>query len=404
MIKNKFYWLFIISMLFINIAKSQESKLNVFTMDRNALEINKAKIKNNDPKLLPSYEKLLSVADEALAVKELYTVMEKKQIPPSGDMHDYMTIAIYFWPDPKKADGLPYIRRDGEINPETKDYKDKANIGLMIKSVEKLALAYYFSEDEKYAEKAVAQIKAWFLDPATKMNPNLNFAQAIKGKNDGRGIGLIESREFVLVIDAIGLLQHSKHWTSKEQTGMEDWFKAYLEWFSTSKNGIEEMNAKNNHGIWYDAQKLGFALFTKNNKAAKSTIESVKERLESQMDETGFFPLEMERTISLHYEAFILEPLFWIAQMGGFLNEDLWNYETPKGKSIKKGFEVLVPYLTNEKDWIGQQIKPFEYDEYTSLLAKGYYKYNCSNCLTGIYKNLDKKADQSILHLTTLID
>lgn len=391
-------------MLCINMVKSQESKLNVFTMDRNALEINKAKLKNNDPRLLPSYEKLLSVADEALAVKDLYTVMEKKQTPPSGDMHDYMTIAIYFWPDPNKPDGLPYIRRDGEINPETKDYKDKANIGLMIKSVEKLALAYYFSEDEKYAEKAVAQIKAWFLDPATKMNPNLNFAQAIKGKNAGRGIGLIESREFVLVIDAIGLLQHSKHWTSKDQAGMEDWFKAYLEWFSISKNGIEEMNAKNNHGIWYDAQKLGFALFTKNNKAAKATIESVKERLESQMDETGFFPLEMERTISLHYEAFILEPLFWIAQMGSFLNEDLWNYETSKGKSIKKGFEVLVPYLANEKDWIGQQIKPFEYDEYSSLLAKGYYKYHCSNCLTGFYKNLDKKADQSILHLTTLID
>ena len=404
MIKYKFHWLFLISMLCINMAKSQESKLNVFTMDRNALEINKAKLKKNDPKLLPSYEKLLSVADEALAVKELYTVMEKKQTPPSGDMHDYMTIAIYFWPDPKKPNGLPYIRRDGEINPETKDYKDKANIGLMIKSVEKLALAYYFSEDEKYAEKAVAQIKAWFLDPATKMNPNLNFAQAIKGKNDGRGIGLIESREFVLVIDAIGLLQHSKYWTLKEQAGMEDWFKAYLEWFSTSKNGIEEMNAKNNHGIWYDAQKLGFALFTKNNKAAKATIESVKERLEAQMDETGFFPLEMERTISLHYEAFILEPLFWIAQMGSFLNEDLWNYETPKGKSIKKGFEVLVPYLANEKDWIGQQIKPFEYDEYSSLLAKGYHKYKCSNCLTGFYKNLDKKADQSILHLTTLID
>lgn len=391
-------------MLCINMAKSQESKLNVFTMDRNALEINKAKLKKNDPKLLPSYKKLLSIADEALAVKELYTVMEKKQIPPSGDMHDYMTIAIYFWPDPNKADGLPYIRRDGEINPETKDYKDKGNIGLMIKSVEKLALAYYFSDDEKYAEKAVAQVKAWFLDPATKMNPNLNFAQAIKGKNDGRGIGLIESREFVLVIDAIGLLQHSKHWTSKEQTGVEDWFKAYLEWFSNSKNGIEEMNAKNNHGIWYDAQKLGFALFTKNNKAAKTTIESIKERLEAQMDETGFFPLEMERTISLHYEAFILEPLFWIAEMGGFLNEDLWNYETPKGKSIKKGFEVLVPYLANEKDWIGQQIKPFEYDEYSSLLAKGHYKYKCSSCLTGIYKNLDKKADQSVLHLTTLID
>jgi hypothetical protein len=104
MIKNKFYWLLTFSMFIINMAKSQESKLNVFAMDRNALEINKAKLKMNDPKLLPSYKKLLSEADEALAVKELYTVMEKKQTPPSGDMHDYMTIAIYFWPDPSKPD------------------------------------------------------------------------------------------------------------------------------------------------------------------------------------------------------------------------------------------------------------------------------------------------------------
>jgi DNA-binding CsgD family transcriptional regulator len=157
-----------------------------------------------------------------------------------------MSLAPYFWPNPNTPNGLPYVRKDGERNPEIKSISDHRYIDNMADAVKNLSLAYYFTGNEAYAQRAATVLRHWFLDSATKMNPNLNYAQAIKGKNDGRGIGLIESREFVLVIDAIGLLQHSKHWTSKEQTGVEDWFKAYLEWFSTSKNGIEEMNAKNN--------------------------------------------------------------------------------------------------------------------------------------------------------------
>ena len=384
---------------------AQSKKADVFYLDHDVLSANKAKLKNGEVNLQEPYKKLLEDADEILKDKTLYTVMEKKQTPPSGDMHDYMSLAIYYWPNPDKPDGLPYIRRDGQINPEVESYKDKVNINKMIKTIEVTSLAYYFSDDKKYAQKAIAQIRAWFLDPATKMNPNFNFAQAIKGVNDGRGIGIIECREFIKVIDGIGLIKSDPSWTKQDQQGMEKWFTDFLTWFTTSKNGIDEMKTKNNHGVWYDAQKLAYAIFTHNNEIALSTIKSVQSRLESQMDETGFFPEEMARTISLHYSAFIVEPLFIIAHLSDAVGVDMWNYTSSSGKSIKKGFEVLMPYLAKEKEWTAQQIKPFEFvGNAIPLLAQGCYKYNCKNCREGIYRISEKAAQESICHLTSLID
>lgn len=384
---------------------AQSKNADVFTLDFNVLSSNKVKLKSGDKNLQQPYAKLLRDADELVKNDKLYTVMEKKQNPPSGDMHDYMSLALYYWPDPEKPDGLPYIRKDGQINPEVESYKDKTNINKMIKTIETTSLAYYFSDDQKYADKAIAQIRAWFLDPATKMNPNFNFAQAIRGKNDGRGIGIIECREFIKVIDGIGLIKSNSSWTKKDQEGMEKWFNDFLVWFTTSKNGIEEMNTKNNHGVWYDAQKLSYSLFTHNKEIALSTIKSIQNRLELQMDDTGFFPEEMARTISLHYEAFIIEPLFMIAHMSDGLGIDMWNYTTSTGKSIKKGFEVLMPYLAKEKEWTAQQIKPFEFvGNAIPLLAQGCYKYNCKNCREGIYRISEKAGEESLSHLTSLID
>ena len=388
---------------FNGIAQLQSS--GVFCMDINVLSSNKAKLKSGDNHLQKAYLKLLQDADEILSNNKLYTVMEKKQTPPSGNIHDYMSLAIYYWPDPNKADGLPYIRKDGQINPEVEDYKDKANINKMIRTVTTTSLAYYFSDDKKYSQKAIAQLRAWFLDPKTRMNPNFNFAQAIKGQNDGRGIGLIECREFIKVIDGIGLIKSDPDWTSEDQKGMEKWFTEFLTWYTTSKNGIDEMNAKNNHGVWYDAQKLSYALFTNNKEIAVSTVKSVQRRLEQQMDANGFFPEELARTISLHYSAFIIEPLFMIAQMSDKVGIDMWNYTCTDGKSIKKGFEVLMPYLAKEKDWTGQQIKPFEFEENAiPLLAQGCYKYDCKSCREGIYRISTKAAEESVCHLTLLID
>jgi hypothetical protein len=383
---------------------AQQSNLNVFSLDRSALIINKKKIQSGKKDLLPALESLKKTANDLLQ-QPLLTVMEKKQTPPSGDRHDYMSIALYYWPDPSKSNGLPYIRKDGQINPEVNEFKDKANIGEMCKRVEQLSLAYFFTEDAKYAQKATEQLRAWFLNSDTRMNPNFNFAQAIKGKNDGRGIGIIESRNFINVVDAAGLLQSSKAWTTKDQEGMEKWFSEFLQWLMTSKNGIDEFQTKNNHGIWYDAQKLSFALFTHKNEIAGSTLKSIKSRLEDQMDTTGFFPAEMERTISLHYSAFVMEPLFMISNMSVTMGEDLWNYSTTSGKSINKAFNVLMPYLSKEKEWTWQQIKDFDYSVYASpLLAQGIEKYGCKTCKAGFYKVYQKNPNESILHLTTLID
>ena len=397
--------LFQITICFFITSFSQKNDLRVFVKDKEALIINKVKIKSGDKNLIPAYDKLMKDADKLLSIKPT-SVMEKKQTPPSGDMHDYMSLAIYFWPDPSKSDGLPYIRKDGQINPEVDDYKDKSNMIWMTRNVEVLALAYYFSDDNKYADKAAQLLQTWFLNPETKMNPNLNFAQAVKGKNDGRGIGIIESRILTSVVDAVGMINHSSSWSKKDQSGMEKWFNDFTQWLMTSKNGIEEFKAKNNHGVWYDEQKLSFALFIGNNEIALNTLNSLKSRLEMQMDTTGFFPAEMERTISLHYMAFMLEPLFNVANMAVSIKEDFWNYTSTSGRSIKKTFEVMKPYLAKEKEWFGQQIKPFEFeDNATPLLAQGFYKYNCKDCSDAI-KNIlgEEKSQTTIYHLTTLID
>lgn len=360
-------------------AHQQPGKPVVYTLNIVALEKNKKAIKAKVPDLLLAYQSLLNDASKALKFGPV-SVMEKKNIPPSGDMHDYMSLAPYHWPDPTKADGLPYIRKDGQTNPEVKEYKDKEYMPALCSNVFSLALAYYFSDDNVYAEHAVKLLEVWFLDSTTRMNPNLNFAQAIKGVNTGRGAGLIDSRHFVKVIDAIGLLQGSKFWTATNQQGMQQWFSSFLNWMQTSKNGISEMNAENNHGAWYDAQRLAMALFIGNNQTAVSIVQNAATRLDKQLDNNGMFPKEMERTISFHYTAFVMNAFFVIAQMSDKAGIDFWNLTTASGKSLKRAFEVLYPYLIKQKQWEGQQIKEFEYEDGYPLLMEAAVRYSCKKC------------------------
>ena len=184
---------------------SQFVKPVVFACDANSMAANKSKVSANDKILAPAYNQLLKNAENALQFGPV-SVMEKKNIPPSGDKHDYMSLAPYHWPDPSKPDGLPYIRKDGQTNPEVKEYKDKEYMPQLCDKIFTLSAAYYFSGEIKFAEHASKLIKVWFLEPATKMNPNLNFSQAMKGTNTGRGAGLIDARHFIKLIDAIGML------------------------------------------------------------------------------------------------------------------------------------------------------------------------------------------------------
>ena len=377
--------------------EGQPVKPNVFVLSVQSLEKNKGRVNAKDPSIMPAYKLLIKDADKALEFGPV-SVMEKKNSPPSGNKHDYMSLAPYFWPDPNKPDGLPYIRKDGQTNPEVQEYKDKEYFPKLCELVHTLTLAYYFSGENMYAEHASKLLRVWFLDTATRMNPNLNYGQAIKGVNTGRGAGMIDTRHFVKVIDAIGLLQGAKYWKTEDQQGMIKWFNDFLVWMQTSKIGTDEMNADNNHGAWYDAQRLSMALFTGNMELAKKIVLNAQSRLDKQMDDQGKFPKEMERTISLHYTAFVMNAFFTIAQMADKTGIDFWSYTSPSGKSLKKGFDALLPYISKQKEWEGQQIKEFEFEDGYTLLVQG-YRFGCKQCNETIKTLAGDKAERLRINL-----
>src|SRR5437660_805703 len=177
----------------------------VFQSDGRDLAAVKRRLAAGDPQLAAALAELRRHADAELKTPPL-TIVHKPKAPPSGDKHDYVSMAPYFWPDPTKPDGLPYIRRDGRVNPEREKY-DRPLLGKMAQAVHALALAHYLTGEERYAEHAARLLRVWFLDAATRMNPNLNYAQFIPGVNDGRGIGIIDTVALLEVVDGIGLLR-----------------------------------------------------------------------------------------------------------------------------------------------------------------------------------------------------
>jgi len=232
-----------------------------------------------------------------------------------------MSQAPYFWPDPTKPNGLPYIRRDGERNPELKKISDHDNLGRLGQDSRCLALAYYLTGNTAYGERAALLLRTWFLDEATRMNPNLEFGQGIPRINTGRGIGLIETRSLMPAMDAVGLLAGSKAWSTQDQAGIEKWLGEFLHWMRTSAKGKDEDAAKNNHGTWYDLQVTDYALFLGDRKLAIDTLNRVKtRRIATQIEPEGRQPLELIRTNAFSYSIVNLDGLMQLA----FLGEQVW--------------------------------------------------------------------------------
>ena len=309
-------------------------------------------------------------ADALLQKARVYSVMDKRQIPPSGDKHDYMSQGPYWWPDSTKKEGKPYIRRDGVRNPEIDLISDSEEMDWMTDDVVLLTKAFEQTKDEKYARFASRLMEAWFLDPATRQTPHLNFGQGIPGINTGRGIGIIETRLLYKITDAATRLRASKTWTSEKHAALKAWFSDYLTWLLESPIGLGEADEHNNHGTYYDVQVVNYALFVGKNDLAKKQLRFTKKRIESQIKPDGSQPFEIARTKSLGYCVMNLTGFFLLADLADKIKVDLWHYESPSGSSLGKAFAYLRPYLIHEKMWPHQQIVPFDEKEGQELVNR----------------------------------
>ena len=377
------------------IAAGQETPPRVFTIPADTLVKTKQRVLANDTTLDPAIKRLLSEASAAMSAGP-FSVTTATAKRPSGDPHDYISLSIYCWPDPKNHKG-PWIIKDGQPNPDvyTSKYSSKT-LWKMIDPVYTLSIAWYFTEDEKYAEQATKVLRTFFLDSDTRMNPNMNYAAirpGVPGKADGDFYGIVEACNLVKIIDSIGMLANSKAWTDVDQKGMEKWFDSYLDWLLNSQHGKEESKTLNNHSTYYNVQVACYALFVGKKEIVKHIIKDSRELINTQILPDGSQPLELKRTRSLHYSLFNLTAFARLANMGKIVDVDLWNYKGPKGVSIRKAIEFMIPYTVCGSHWPHKQIgdqDALDYTEMYPILRQAAVAYNDSK-----YNNMTSKASPS---------
>jgi len=329
-----------------------------FVMDGRTLADVKQRIADDDPALRKAASELRREAQDALHDGP-WSVMDKQIIPPSGDKHDYMSVGPYWWPDPETDDGLPYVRRDGERNPERNNY-DNVGLNRVIQAARALSLAAYLFDEPRYAERAATLLRVWFLDEATRMNPHLQFGQAIPGRVTGRGIGIIDTHNLPELLDAVALLRTTDAWSRADHEALRAWFEKYLEWMLTSEHGQAEARTRNNHAVWYDAQVAAIALFVNNHDTAKRVLGDVgPRRIATQIEPDGRMPHELARTKSFDYTRFNLDAFVTLAELARHVDGvDLWAYETDDGRTLRAALDWYAPFVAGEEQWTHKQIKP----------------------------------------------
>lgn len=298
------------------------------------------------------HDRILSAANGYLAQTPV-TVTAYRSPRSHGGKHDYFSEGDYWWPDPKNPGG-PYIRRDGFSNPANFNSDREALIRLSLQ-VPALTAAWLITREMRYARHAALHLRAWFLDPATRMNPSLTYAQAIYGITPGRGIGIIDTLHLIEVTRAARHLERAGVFMSAEVNRLKDWFTEYLDWMQSSKNGKEEEAAKNNHGTCWVAQATAFAAFTGNREAMDLCRNRFKDALlPTQLAPNGSFPLELARTKPYSYSLFNLDVLAIVCQIASSedkSDDDLWQFQLPDGDRYKKAVDFMYPYIKDKSQW-----------------------------------------------------
>jgi hypothetical protein len=295
------------------------------------------------------HDRILHAANEYLSQPPI-TVSASSSPRSKGGKHDYFSEGDYWWPDPKNPNG-PYIRRDGYSNPQNFNDHREALIRLSL-IVPAMTAAWIITQEKRYAERAAVHLRAWFLDPETKMNPSLEYAQAIWGVSPGRGTGIIDTLHLVEVTRAARHLEGAQVMTAAESAGVREWFTEYLIWMRASKNGQEEEAAKNNHGTCWAAQAAAFAAFIGNENALSLCRSRFREHLlPDQMAPDGSFPLELERTKPYSYSLFDLDMLAMVCLIASTPADNLWRFALANGDTYKKAVDFMYPYIEDKNKW-----------------------------------------------------
>jgi Alginate lyase len=277
------------------------------------------------------------------------------------DVHDYYSEAPYWWPDPANPTG-PYVRRDGVVN-GARFMANKIALNSMCDAVFTLGTAAYLLDDPRYARRAALLIRVWFLNPQTRMNPDLEYSQAIRGSNSGRGAGILDGRVFIQAIQGMEFLANTGAWDPREQKAVREWFTEYLRWLAHSKHGLDEKRSGNNHASWWTAQTAAAATFVEDNAAAQAAFNFYRDTIfPSQIRRDGSAPREEARTKSLSYSAFNVEAYAMICRIAQVNGVDLWTVRTRDGATLATVIDYLMPSLKDPNQWRREQIAAYQTD------------------------------------------
>jgi hypothetical protein len=385
--KLRFHYLFLSFSLLLGtvfaFAQNSESDATPSLLLGQGDQLSRVKIElaAGNPYFVAALKKIVQDADDALK-QPITNVVDEGALPSSGDPHDYYSYSPYWWPNPENLDG-PYIWRDGEVNPD-RSTSDISRIETMVKRVTSLVPAWYFTDDKRYAESAVEQLRAWFLNPETKMNPNVQFGQKRRGHNYNSPSGVLEAWRMRWVIDCAILLESFPGWTEEDANALRSWFSQFATWMVESPTGIEESMQPNNHGSWYNAQLILYALYGENFDLARKQLDDMPARIFSQVFIDGRQPQELIRTRSLNYSIYNARALITVARLGRHLDYNLFAYRSLEGRSIELALDYMTPFIFGEKEWPIAQLRPHSSESAAQLYwnaAKGFQNREYANLL-----------------------
>ena len=294
--------------------------------------------------------RILKAADAALKMEPV-TITRFHAKLSEGGPNDFYSNGDYWWPDPSKTNGLPYLQRDGQTNPDNFVFH-RQMVRELSDAVAALGAAYRVTGDDRYVQKAAGLLRVFFLDPETRMNPSLQYAQAVPGVSPGRGTGIIDTLHIIEIPPAVEAMTSSPAFPAAVRDGLKKWFADYVGWMTTSVNGISEANSANNHAVAFWLQVAVFARFTGDETNLNECRRRFKEVfLAGQMAGDGSFPRELARTKPYGYSIFQFDNMATLCQVLTTTNDNLWRFALPDGRSIHRAVEFMYPYLSDKSIW-----------------------------------------------------